>query len=52
MIRAELRVATDPDATVERGAEIAGRVRRSLVEDVEHVGDAAIELVPSASRGS
>jgi cation diffusion facilitator family transporter len=48
MIRVELRVATDPEATVERGAQVADRVRRSLVEGVEHVGDASVELVPSA----
>jgi cation diffusion facilitator family transporter len=47
MIRAELRIAIDPDAPVRRAADIASNVRRALVDDVEHLGDATIETLPA-----
>jgi cation diffusion facilitator family transporter len=47
VIRAELRLAIDPEASVRAGTETADTVRDAIVGGVEHVTEVSVELVPT-----
>jgi cation diffusion facilitator family transporter len=45
VVRAELKLAVDPDATVRTVAETADAVRQAIIDGVEHVTEVSVELV-------
>jgi cation diffusion facilitator family transporter len=49
-MRAELTVVIEPETTVAEGVEIAERVRRALLAEIEHLTEVAIQTVGSSGR--
>jgi divalent metal cation (Fe/Co/Zn/Cd) transporter len=47
VVRAELKLAVDPDASVRAVTETAEAVREAVIGGVEHITEVSVELVPA-----